>query len=194
MRHTIRVGAPDARRPARERCGPRCVRRGLPSWRAGRRHLGRMGRRREDAALGTRHHHQRLVDDQDHDLPGCADAARPRATGLRGPCRQLLARIRGQRQRGDSGSPRHGAHRGPERMGGTPRRRGLGRLEQVHCVARRAGTVVGTGYRLGLPRAHPGVPHRRDRSAHHRRLNRDLLRARGGQAARGRLPYRLARQ
>ena len=66
---------------------PRRVRRRLPARRAGRRHLGRLGRRGEDAALGARHHHQRLVHHQDHDVPRRAHAARPRRARLPRPRR-----------------------------------------------------------------------------------------------------------
>ena len=52
--------------------------RGHPRRRAGRRHLGRMGRPGPDPSLGARHHHQRVVHHQDHDRPVRLDAGRRR--------------------------------------------------------------------------------------------------------------------
>ena len=45
----------------------------------GRRHLGRLVRRRADQAVGRGHDHQRLVDDQDGHQPRRPDAGRPGA-------------------------------------------------------------------------------------------------------------------
>ncbi len=142
----------DAGRPARDGGGPRRLRRRLPARRAGRRHLGRLGRRGEDAALGARHHHERLVHHQDHDLPRRPHAARPQ--GARLPCarRHVLARVRRQRQGAGGGPARHGAHGGTERLGRAARPRGPGQLGALHHPAGRAGAVVGAGHRLGVPR------------------------------------------
>ena len=42
--------------------------------RAGGRYLGRLRRRGQERPVGTRHHHQRVVDHQDDDVPLCAHA------------------------------------------------------------------------------------------------------------------------
>ena len=153
LRAALRAGARHARRPARDGRRPRRLRRRLPARGAGRRHLGRLGRRGEDPALGARHHHQRLVHHEDDDLPRRADAARPRRARLPRARRHLLARVRRQRQGADRGAPRHGTHRRPERLGGAAGRRGPGQLGAVHVPAGRPGAVVGARQRLGLPRA-----------------------------------------
>ena len=194
LRPALRRRPDDAGRPDRDGRRPRGVGRRLPARRAGRRHLGRLGRRREDAALGARHHHQRLVDHQDDDVPVRAHAARPRRARLPRPRGHLLARVRRQRQGARRGAPRHGPHRRPLGLGRALAGRAAGRLGPVHEPARRPGAVVGARHRLGLPRRDAGLPHRRDRPAHHRRDDRSVVRPRGGQAARCRLPHRPARR
>ena len=164
----------DARRPDRHRSRHRRLRRRVPARRAGGRHLGRLGRRGEDAAVGARHHHQRLVDHQDHDVPRRPHAARPRRARLPRARDHLLARVRRRRQGEDRGAPHHGAHVRAERMGGAPGRRGPRQLGPLHVPAGRAGAVVGARHRLGLPRPDAGLPHRRDRPPHHRREHRQL--------------------
>ncbi len=194
MRAALRVRPHHAGRPARPRGGRRRVRRRVRARRAGRRHLGRVGRPGEDDSLGARHDHQRLVDHQDDDVPLHADAARPRRARFPRPRRNVLARVRAGRQGEDRGPPHHGPHRRPLGLGGADGQRGPGGLGPLHRTPGGAGTVVGAGDGERLPRRDAGVPDRRDPPAHHRREHRRLVRPRGGQAARGGLLHRAAGQ
>ena len=78
---------------------------------------GAVGRPGEDEAMGQRHHHQRLVDHQDHDLRVRPHAPRPGRARLRRTRRHLLARVRANRKGSRPGPPRHGPHRRPPRLG-----------------------------------------------------------------------------
>ena len=62
-------------------------------------------------AVGARHDHQRLVDDEDDDRPRVPRARRPRRARRRRAGRPLLARVRGERQGGRARPPPHVAHR-----------------------------------------------------------------------------------
>ena len=127
-------------------------------------------RRGRDGALGGGHHHQRLVDHQDHDLPVRPDAGRPGRPRLLRAGGPLLARVRRRRQGGASRSATCMAH-----TAGLPgwdeplAPEDLADWERCTAAAGRPGTVVGAGHGVGLPRRDPGLPDRRGGAADHRR-------------------------
>ena len=61
-------------------------------------------------AVGARHDHQRVLDDQDHGVGVHAHAGRPRTARFRRARRSLLARVRPERQGGRPRPPRHEPH------------------------------------------------------------------------------------
>ena len=119
-------------------------------------------------AVGPRHPRERLVDHQDHDVPGRPDALRPRRTRLQRPRGHLLAGVRRQRQGGHRSAPPHESLRRTLGLAGADRARAAGRLGTRHVAARRPGAVVGRPHPHGVPRRDPGIPHRRGRAANHR--------------------------
>ena len=74
------------------------------------------------------------------------------------------------------GTPPHGPHGGTLGLGPADHRRAAGGLGALHHGAGRPGAVVGARNGLRLPRPDAGVPDRRGRAPHHRRLDRHLVR------------------
>ena len=189
----VRGRARRARGQPRPGHGRRRVGRRRARRRAGRRHLGRPRRRGEDEAVGARHDHQRLVDDQDDDGPVRADAGRPRRARPRRAGRPLLARVQGRRQGERRGPPPPGAHRRPVRVGRSrcsPRTCTTGRRRTSLLAAQEPWWEPGTasGYHAITQGYLVGEVVRRITGAD----DRHVLREGGRRAARRRLPHRHA--
>ncbi len=135
----------------------------------GRRHLGRPRRRGQDRPVGRGHDRQRLVEHQDRDEPGRADAGRSRSARPRRAGRHVLAGVRRQRQAGRQGAPPAVAHLRRRGLAGTDDHRRSLRLGEGDVAAGRPGAVVGAGHRVGLSGTQfrlsdrrAGSPHRRE--------------------------------
>ncbi len=181
---------PAIRRPARRSCGEQLasgeevgaslavVEHGKPVvdlW-------GGFADRDAHCPLGARHHHQRLVDHQDHDVPGRAHARRSRTARPRRARRDLLARVRPERQGRHHRQTGDVAHGRGQRMGDAVHPRAALRLRGSDLAPRRAGPVVGARHRIRLLAAQLRAHRRRDRAS---RLGQDpeVVRGRGDRRA-----------
>ena len=158
--------------------------------RAGRGPVGRVPGRGRHRAVGGGHADQRVLDDEDDDVPVGARPVQPWPARRRRAGRPLLARVRRRRQGGGPRPSPPRPHRRAAGMGRPPRRRRPVRLGSGHRAARRPGPVVGAGLEVRLPRDHPGQPGRRGRAADRRSDGRPVLRRRDRRAARRGLPHR----
>ena len=100
-----------------------------------------------------RHHHQRLVDDQDGDQPGRTVLVDRGELDVYAPVAKYWPEFAANGK--EDIEVRHllSHTSGVSGLGPAGRDRGPLRLGEVHLDARRPGAVVGAGHRVGLPRA-----------------------------------------
>ncbi len=149
----------------------------------------------QDAArtqsVEARHDHQRVLHDEDDELPFAARAGEPRVWSMSdAPVEKYWPEF-GQNGKGNVLVRHLLSHTaGSAGMGSAPRRHRSVRLGQSHRNARGAGHVVGAGLEVRLSRHHAGQPRRRSGAPRRWTFGRQVLR-RGNRAAGGRrLPHR----